>query len=364
MDIAASGPVAGKGWRRRNPLKKYLFYISQLYGFSIVRPLQDAIISRGDDTAWFFDNPGKLLPYLRPDEKHLETVADVRAYNPCAVFVPGNVVADFFPGIKVELFHGFHARKRSDERGHFRIRNFFDLYCTQGPDTTAPFLELAEKQGSFEVVETGWPKMDPLFKNCRNNDLRKDRPVVLMTSTFTPRLSGAPALFESVRQIAGTGEWKWLVNFHPKMAKEVVEKYKAIQSENLIFVETDDIIPLLKAADVMVSDTSSVISEFLIQHKPVVTFKNRTQGPHLVNISEPGELHDAVTLALSRPDDLMSNIGRYADHIHPYRDGQSSLRVLEATDRLVNRGLGHLKPKPFNLVRRWKVRKQIGYYWF
>jgi len=130
-------------------LKRYLFYICQLYAFAIVRPLQKVIISRGDDVAWFFDTPDKLLPFLRSDEKCLKTVADVKAYNPCAVFVPGNVVPDFFPGIKVELFHGFHARKRSDERGHFRIRNFFDLYCTQGPDTTLPFQDLAKAYGFF-----------------------------------------------------------------------------------------------------------------------------------------------------------------------------------------------------------------------
>ena len=63
--------------------------------------------------------------------------------------------------------------------------------------------------------------------------------------------------------------------FSSKMAAAVVEKYRSIQSDNLVFEDTDDIIPLLKAADVMVSDTSSVISEFLLQYKPVVTFRNR-----------------------------------------------------------------------------------------
>ncbi len=345
-------------------MRKYLFYISQLYGFAIVRPLQNIIVGRGDDAAWFFENPDKLQPYLRPNEKFLKSVDDVMAYNPCAVFVPGNVVPDFFPGIKVELFHGFHARKRSDERGHFRIRNFFDLYCTQGPDTTLPFKELEKELGSFEVEETGWPKMDPLFEVHTHTKLKNNRKVILLTSTFTPRLSAAPVIFDTVRKIAETGRWKWLVNFHPKMDKEVLDKYRGIQSDNLVVIETDDVIPLLEEADIMVSDTSSVVSEFLLQQKPVVTFDNRSPGPWLLNITEPEMLEKTIALGLTCPESLMKEIKTYSDHIHPYRDGRSSIRVLEAADRFVAKGRDHLKPRPLNLIRRMKVRKQLGYYRF
>lgn len=343
-------------------MKKYLFYISQLYSFAIVRPLQTAIIARGDEVAWFFDDPEKLLPYLRPNETCLRTTAEVKEYDPCAVFAPGNVVPDFFPGIKVALFHGFNAKKRSNERGHFRIRNFFDLYCTQGPDTTLPFQELEKTHGFFEVTETGWPKMDPLFEDNTIASTETSRHVVLLTSTFTTSLSGAPHLFETVKAMAATGRWQWLVNFHPKMSREVVQSYQAIQSEYLEYVETDNIIPLLKTADVMVSDTSSVISEFLLQTKPVITYKNRAAGPHLIDISEATKLEESIDYALTHPEKLMKSIDDYTKNIHPYRDGRSSIRVLEATDRLVAKGLDHLKRKPTNLVRSLKLRRQLKYY--
>lgn len=343
-------------------MRKYLFYVSQIYAFAIVRPLQKIIIGRGDEVAWFLEVPDRLMPYLQRDEKVLKTVDEVMAYGPCAVFVPGNVVPDFFPGIKVELFHGFHARKRREKRGHFRIRHFFDLYCTQGPDTTIPFKALEKKHGSFEVVETGWPKMDPLFEAHSHAQLKKDRKVILLTSTFTPRLSAAPILLETIERLASTAKWKWLVNFHPKMDKAVLDKYRSIQSDHLVFIETDDVIPLLKEADLMVSDTSSVISEFLLLHKPVVTFKNRAPGPFLLNITAPEKLEETIEKGLSHPLPLMKEIKAYADHIHPYRDGLSSIRVLEAVDRLVAKGRDHLKPQPLNLIRRLKIRKQLGYY--
>lgn len=343
-------------------MKKFLFYVSELYAFSIVRPLQAAILARGDRAAWFLEDSKRLSPWLRFGEKQLNTVDSVLAYRPHAVFVPGNTVPDFFPGIKVEIFHGFHARKRSSKRGHFRVRGFFDLYCTQGPDTTGPFKALAQKHGFFEVVETGWPKMDPLFSGVPEPDEKKEKPRILFTSTFTPRLSAAPVLLETIRRLAAGGRWKWMVNFHPKMDRKVVEKYKRLQDENLTLVETDDIIPLLKSADCMLSDTTSVISEFILLHKPVVTFNNRAPAPHMLNVTDTGRLEAAVAHALTRPAPLMEEIRAYAGWIHPYRDGWSSYRVLEAADRLIQSGRGHLRKKPLNLLRRIKIRRKLGYY--
>ena len=65
---------------------------------------------------------------------------------------------------------------------------------------------------------------------------------------------------------------------HPKLGKETVEKFKALENENFKFYDTTDLIPLFKQADIMFSDTTSAIIEFLVQRKPVVTFKNNMPG--------------------------------------------------------------------------------------
>ena len=57
----------------------------------------------------------------------------------------------------------------------------------------------------------------------------------------------------------------------------------------------------------------------------------------------------------------MAAIEEHAKQTHPYVDGRSSERVLDAVDALVQKGLGHLKPKPRNLIRHMKMRKQLGY---
>ena len=339
--------------------KKYLMYVSQLYALTILRPLQQAALKRGDEVAWFFDGTGS--EFLRDDERLLDSVDDVMSFRPDAVFVPGNWVPHFFPGVKVQVNHGFIANKFSDSKGHFRIRGFFDLYVTQGNDTTGPFKELARKHGHFEVIETGWPKMDPLY--LQRDDIPKyDRPVVMLGSTFTPRMSCALPLLETITRLSKTGKWQWLINLHPKMDPEVVAAYKAIQGPNLDFPETDDIIPLLRAADVMVCDTSSILSEFMLQQKPVVTFKNQVPGPYMIDINDPHKLEESIAYALTRPPELMSEIKKYTDMIHPYHDGKSSERVLAATDRLIEGGTGHLKRKPLNLWRKFQIRKRLGYY--
>ncbi|HEU4601772.1 MAG TPA: hypothetical protein VFS24_07375, partial [Steroidobacteraceae bacterium] len=130
----------------------------------------------------------------------------------------------------------------------------------------------------------------------------------------------------------------------------------------LKFVETDDILSLYVQADVMLSDTSSVVPEFLTQHKPVVTFRNRKPGPHLINIENVSDVLPALERAFAPSDELQAAIVRYANHIHPYRDGRSSERVLAATDEAIEQGGAGLRRKPLNLWRRLQARKRLGYW--
>jgi len=114
--------------------------------------------------------------------------------------------------------------------------------------------------------------------------------------------------------------------------------------------------------DMMISDTSSALNEFLLTYKPVVTFRNRRPGPQLIDIDKPEQLLPAIESALSRPPALMEAIKQYADSIHPYRDGRSSERVLDAIETFIAAGGRNAKPKPRNYWRKLKIRKRIGYW--
>ncbi|MCQ8821311.1 CDP-glycerol glycerophosphotransferase family protein [Pseudoalteromonas agarivorans] len=345
--------------------KKYLMYISQNYSYAILRPLQAQILAHGGEVRWFLAGNEVNPDFLDDDEQRLHTISDVRSWHPDITYIPGNIVPSFIPGKKVAVFHGFNSEKRSSEgnHGHFAIRGCYDLYCTQGPNTTTRFKELAQQHGFFKVVETGWPTLDPLFTDTQANPYESDdpRPTLLICSTFSKKLSLAPKLYEQIKHFSLQGKWRILMQFHPKMPQEWVEKYKALNNENLTFIETDNVLPLLKAADVMLCDTSSVLLMFLLLRKPVVTFCNQKPLPHLLDVTEADKVEAAIEHALTKPNKLMQSIEDYCLELHPYTDGKSSQRVLNAANEFLHKK-EKLKPKPLNLFRNLKMRKEFNFW--
>ena len=345
--------------------KRFLFYISQNYSFAILRPLQQAILARGDIAAWFVEGKQVNVDFFEEEEELLLSVSDIFDYSPHAIFYPANLAPTFLPGINVAVFHGFDAGK-VDKKGnndHYKLRHCFDLYCTQGPESTEKFTEFKLQHASFHVKETGWCAIDPLYQQQKAID-KNSLPTVLFCSTFSRNLTSAPHLFDEIKRLSTQGKYRWLVQFHPKMPAEIVEQYKTIESEYLTFVETDNVIPLLQEADLMVCDTSSVLLMFLLLNKPVVTFNNIAPKDYLINITEPDLLEQSIEHGLTKPKPLMDNIQHFIEQTHPYHDGRSSERVLQAVDEVLSGKVSVKKQKPLNILRQIKMRKRLGYWQF
>lgn len=339
-------------------MQRHLLFATTLYALPVLRPLAEAIRASGGEAAWFVAS--SLAPYMQAGERVLRNAGEVKAFAPAAVYSASNWVPHFFPGLKVQVFHGFNVEKRDSTRGHFRIRGLFDLYCTQGPATTEPFRELSAKLGHFKVVETGWPKLDPLFSSdtAIGDDLnpRDGRIVCMYAATFTESLSSARALFPEISRQVAEGRRYWLLTLHPKSDPGLVRMYRSLEGPNARYLEAVDLVSMMRAADVLVSDTSSAVSEFIVQGKPVVTFRNRAPRAHMIDIHSAEQLEGALLKALDPPPALVSEIEAYAHNIHPSRDGRSSERILAATDALASGQMGVLAPKPLNLWRKFKGR--------
>lgn len=342
---------------------KFLIYISYPYSIPIGKPLQEEIERRGYNIYWFSDLEN-TKQYFSENEKILHTVKEVMEYNPDIVLTATDNVAYFFPGIKVQIFHGFLSNKRQEMNAHFKIRGFFDLYTTQGPSTTEIFQQLAKKHGYFEIIETGWSKVDPLFPIVQKTITPK--PVILISSTFTTRLSLAKneLVYEEIKRLSNTGKYQFLCVLHPKLEEDVKSKFKKLENENFNYFDTTDLIPLFIKADIMFSDTTSAIVEFLLQEKPVVTFRTKKPFEHLIDVTEVNEIEKAINLALTKPDYVMKAIRDYIEYTHPYFDGKSSARIIDASIAFLNKNKSHLKSKPWNLIRKYKVRKLLKYYKF
>jgi len=348
-------------------MKKYLFFVNAEYCYAILRPLQEVIRQRGDQAAWFVF--GCSSAPLREDERLLGSVDEVRAFAPDAVFSPGDWVPYFFPGAKVQVFHGIARNKRGatteEDSDHYRIRGWFDLYCTHAEKDTERFAQLAERLGTFRVAKTGWPKLDPLFRDRERYRERPKNavPTVFFASTFSPSITAAPELVDTIERLSASGQWRFLVTLHPKMAPEVVASFRAIDNPFFEYIPAgDDLLEPMARADVMLCDTSSIMYEFMFFDKPLVTLRTRNPGPYLIDVQKAEEVEPALRQALTHPPELMHAARTLCHELHEFDDGHSSERVMDAVERLCAQQLSTLKPKPLNLIRKLKLRARLGYW--
>ena len=346
-------------------MAEFLLFGTERYALPILQPIADRLQARGHSVAaWFVDGAAgaRLAGAVRAVD-----LAEAVASNWRAVITAANWVPPFLAGAKVQVFHGFDVEKRRPERGHYRIRGLFDLYCTQGPATTARFEALSRTHGGFAVFETGWPKLDPLFREAPGGALELrasagERPVVLFASTFSHRLSAAPKLLEVVAAEVRRGDRFWLLTLHPKCSPELVRAYRGLAGPNARYVETEDIPWALRAADVLVADTTSVTSEFAVLGKPVVTFRNAAPKPFMFDFDDPSHLSRVLDAAFDGDPSHAAATAAYAASIHPYRDGASADRVIEAIEALIARGLMRRRRPWTEYFRALRIRAHLGYW--
>lgn len=340
---------------------KFLIYISYSYAVPTGIPLEKEILKNGHRLKWFADKTEGRNAIPESSEK-FQNIQEVINYKPDIVLCITDMAPYFVQGIKVQVFHGFNAEKRSFKKDHFRIRGFFDLYCTQGPSTTSVFLQLQKTHKNFEVIETGWSKVDPLFPITSKP--ASETPVIFIASTFTPRLSLAinDAIFKKIKELIALKKYKFIMSLHPKLPSAIVERWKQLESDFFSFHDTTYLIPLFKKADIMFSDTTSAIQEFGLQEKPIVTFNHFVPKPYLINVTEVTEIEKALDYALTYPQEILTQLATFNTNLHPYRDGQSSKRIMEACISFLNKDKSYLKRKPLNFVRKFKIRQRLNYF--
>ncbi|MBF7073363.1 CDP-glycerol glycerophosphotransferase family protein [Glaciecola sp. MH2013] len=342
-------------------MKRYRFVllVQQNYTFEILRPMQKIMRERGDEILWLALGKAVNTSLFHEDENMTTSIADAVKFNPHAVFVTGNVVPDFIPGLKVQLFHGFEWKKK----GHFRIRGSFDLYCTQGPFFTTRFEEFAQQHGYFDVVETGWPKMDNVFP-VGASSAERSKKQILYVPTFSPRLTSVYDLLPELDKLAAQNRHDIIVKFHPKMANDAIQLYQSMVSKhpNMHIVDSSDVMTLIRDCDLVLSDTSSVIAESLLLHKPVVTYKNSLPDEYLCNFEDAEKLVEVIDSVFANSDVQADNFALFAQQYHPFNDGRSSQRIIDEAIKRIEYGLDAKGKKPANFLRNLKLRKQENYW--
>ncbi len=333
------------------------------YAFGILEPIMKVLKEKEFEFLWFVKDSIKgKFPF--ENEPFTSEINDIYTFKSDAIFAPGNEVPYYLRGLKVQIFHGFAGEKK----GHFRIRHYFDMYLTQGPYFTNRFLQLQKKYKDFNVIETGWPKIDIYGKELNKYDDEKAellkkyqaKKIVLFAPTFSPSLTSAPFLIEEFKKLAQNKSYLILVKFHDLMAIDLIELYKQLSNDfsNIVFEEERNIVKFLLMADIMVSDTSSVVYEFLMLNKPVITFKSNSKNIEWDNSASYANLNKKITSNLN--EDLFKiNRQNIVNQYHPYNDGNSALRMVETVYKHIKIN-GVPEKRKLSILRRLKIHKIFG----
>jgi CDP-glycerol glycerophosphotransferase (TagB/SpsB family) len=291
--------------------------------------------------------------------KLLDNLSEAIRFKADFVLVPGNFVDFRIPGSKIQIFHGLGVEKKS----HYKIRHFFDCYCTSGPCVTEKFIQLQKKYKYFHVLETGWPKADhilnfPVGSVSNFIEIPPGKKVILFAPTHSRKMESASALINVLPGILRKDEFL-LVKFHELMARELVADFRRKLQDNAFFIDDYDITPYLVAADVLISDTSSVLYEFMLLDKPVITYKTQSRFDKGINITEPELLRDVLDWTLQNPKAHSKNREKHLAEINPYRDGKISQRLIEVL--IENKAELEKIKKPMNLFRKWQILYHSGF---
>lgn len=344
---------------------KVLLFCENKYAVDILNPLQEEADRQGGHEVLWYVHQKKIPQFPLKDRVHYTfSMQEAYDFHPDAVYAPGNIVPYYLSGVKCSIFHGYAAEKRDQ----FHIRNYFDIYMTQGPYFTQEFEKLQRKYGDFEVLETGWTRQDWIARH--RDDFREEKAqllrehgcerIVLYAPTFSPRLTSLPKIKQALIELVEQKKVLLLIKLHPLTCQEWVDEYKELarQYQHIIFEEDFAVTKFMLMADVMISDTSSTIYEMLLLDKPVITLDTVSKDPYWKDINDAAQLLEAYDVVLS--DERLTQRRQWIiQNYDPYNDGKCAQRMLEGAEEYIRRH-GVPQKRKLNLWRKYVSVKTFG----
>lgn len=210
---------------------------------------------------------------------------------------------------------------------------------------------------SGKILECGYPRNDIFFRENSNigNEVRRyfklpfDQKIVLYAPTYRNGRTlehynlDFNKLLSSLQSRFG-GRWTLLMRLHPTMANKAGEAY---YNENIINATVyDDMQELLYASDILISDYSSVISEFALTLKPIFLYATDVDSYaverdfYIDYYTLPFPISENTTKLLEnifnyQEDEYISKVKEYLKAVGMKEQGTASKTVADYVDKWI-----------------------------
>jgi tetratricopeptide (TPR) repeat protein len=343
---------------------RILFFLERELHLPVLAPVMEEVHARGlgpvaiASVAYHPSGEGVPGRGLRSDVLRqalsvpFQLVENPHEYKPDITFL-ADFSYQFVEGLGtlVNLGHGTICKGWYFSKGHIsRRENCADLICVPGE----VHRRVLSEQVRIPIEVTGMPKLDVIFRNIhpreytlRSMGLDPLRRTVLFAPTFNAELSIAPYVGARLRELVPP-ETNLIIKLHGAAPEDWKAVFRRVAlSPNTYYSESPDIAPAFAAADVLLTDVSSVIYEFLALDKPVVLFDSPTRREYAnyreddlenvfrdvgIRIGDAREIIDAIRRSLSAPPS--PQIRQIARDFISIRDGFSARRVVDAAIRV------------------------------
>jgi len=302
---------------RLNPRRDVLVELRTPVYHAVLSPIACALAADPDVHVWYTSEQPDRVRALAPAGRFL-THAEVE-WRRFDLYVNGDPWAAARLrrcAHRVNFFHGVAGKYDLDNPGGLPLGfEYYDYVAFINRDRMQRYLA-ADIVTPEQAVLVGYPKLDRLASGGydgaavrRDLGLEPGRPTALYAPTYSDASSLHLAGEEIVRALSRAG-FNVIVKLHDR-SLDTDPRYNAgidwrarfaalvaeLTASRACFAETPDASPLLAAADVMVTDHSSIGFEFLVLDRPLIVF----DAPDLaraarINVEKIALLRSAATV--------------------------------------------------------------------
>jgi len=256
----------------------------------------------------------------------------------------------------IQLWHGRAIKKIDLYKNKTFIEHvvspnrFVNFYLTTSSSAQVSKL-MTDIFPKTPIKVTGYPRTDSLTETSSKMLIDSHNKIIteIETSNFKKIILYAPTFRRTKKEleihkfITGSEISYWLkknnflllLSFHPKYIGQLKQTF----NENIRHLETRDIYPLLKKVDVLITDYSSLFTDFLLLDKQIIFFPYDLDDYSAINKITvnyedhmPGDIAYTEKTLLNLLDNKETNLSKEKrlqgkNYYHDYLDGNSSQRI-------------------------------------